>query len=1099
MTSFFRDPEAFAYLKTTFLPKLIKSKLPGETLRIWVPACSSGEEAYSIAMIITKLQDKKTKKIPVQIFATDLSEQAILNARVAEYTPNNIKSVSKKQLDRFFIKAGSNYRIVKEIREMCVFAPHNILRDPPFSRMDFISCCNLLIYFDSAAQKKVFATLHFALNDKGHLMLGKAESIGTSSQLFSRVNNKFKIYSRKKNTGVPKILELTPQFLPNNLSNKKIGSIAKSINTNPMGIENAIDSALLSNHMPACAVVSKDMEILQFRGPASLYLTHASGKANLNILKMARPEFAFELRNALNKVIKTKQAVCKSGIEIEIESVFRMMTLDVSPLKIEGDEQLLLIVFTLQEQVEKYSENIKAGKNNSTQKDLKIIKLIDELNNTRSEMNSIIESQEATYEELQAANEEIVSTNEEFQTLNEELETSKEEIQASNEELLSTNHELQTRNDLLTESYEYSEAIIATCHEPMMILNRNFHIKSANKSFYKKFHVKKEDTEGKFLFELGNKQWNIPELRGLLNDILTKNSGFENLEVTHTFPTIGEKIMLLNARIIVQKIHCEQLILLAFEDVTERTKYYQKEKALLKKEREIAELATNSKQQFLSNMSHEIRTPMNAIIGFTKVVLKTDLTEKQKEYLNAIKVSGDAMIVLINDILDLAKVDAGKMTFEEIPFKLSHSLTTMLHLFDTKIQEKNIELVKEYDSTIPEVLVGDQMRLHQIILNLLSNAVKFTSKGKITISTHIVKQDAKKITLEIIVADTGIGIPKDKQQHIFDGFQQASSETSRLYGGTGLGLAIVKQLVEQQGGKISVKSTEGKGSSFSFTLDFKKAKVGIDAIVAEELDYGIKSGKILVVEDLALNQLLMKTLLEEFGFEMEIAGNGKIAIEKLKKTTYDIILMDLQMPEMNGFEATEYIRKTMHLKVPIIALTADVTSIDVEKCKTVGMNDYISKPIDEKLLYKLILKYVKQPRHKKIIRQEIKSIKKPNEKIINLDYIKQLTKNNAKLITQMISLYLEQTPPLIKELKLRSQSKDWEMLYAAVHKMIPSFSIIGMHLDYENMAKQIQTYASTKQQTDEIPNLVLKLESVCSQACEELKEELHKMKLLANN
>ena len=214
--------------------------------------------------------------------------------------------------------------------------------------------------------------------------------------------------------------------------------------------------------------------------------------------------------------------------------------------------------------------------------------------------------------------------------MNEELETSKEEIQASNEELLSTNHELQIRNDLLTESYEYSEAIIETCHEPMLVLNKNFHIKSANKSFYKKFHVKRKETEGKFLFELGNKQWNIPELRGLLNDILTKNNSFENLEVTHTFPSIGEKIMVLNAYLLIQKTHCEQLILLTFEDVTERTQYYQKEKALLKREREIAELATNSKQQFLSNMSHEIRTPMNAIIGFTRVVLKTDLTEKQK-------------------------------------------------------------------------------------------------------------------------------------------------------------------------------------------------------------------------------------------------------------------------------------------------------------------------------------------------------------------------------------------------------------------------------------------------------------------------------------
>jgi two-component system CheB/CheR fusion protein len=198
VTSFFRDPEAFRYLKTTLLPKLLKSKTFDETIRIWIPACSTGEEAYTVAMLITELQDSRTKKIPVQIFATDLSDGAIREARIGEYSESVVKPISKKLLERFFIKTGGNYRIVKELREMCVFAPHNILHDPPFSRMDFISCCNLLIYFDSAAQKKVLTTLHFSLKEGGHLMLGKSETTGTPSQLFARIDNKFKIYSRKK-------------------------------------------------------------------------------------------------------------------------------------------------------------------------------------------------------------------------------------------------------------------------------------------------------------------------------------------------------------------------------------------------------------------------------------------------------------------------------------------------------------------------------------------------------------------------------------------------------------------------------------------------------------------------------------------------------------------------------------------------------------------------------------------------------------------------------------------------------------------------------------------------------------------------------------
>ena len=1103
VTSFFRDTEAFAYLKSTFLPKLIKSKLPGETLRIWVPACSSGEEAYSLAMLITELQDKKSKKILVQIFATDLSEQAINDARIGEYNTVSMKTVSKKYIDRFFTKAGDNFRVVKEIREMCVFAPHNILRDPPFSRMDFISCCNMLIYFDASAQKKIFATMHFALNDKGHLMLGKAESIGTSSQLFSRINNKFKIYSRKKNTGTPKILELTPHFSHTNLNSKKVGFPVKNININPTDVEKAIDSSLLAHHMPACAVVNKDMEILQFRGKASSYLIHSSGKASLNILKMARPEFAFELRNALNKAIKTKQAVYKAGIEIEIDSVFRMMSLDVSPLKIDWDEQLLLIVFTLQEQIEKFVEQGKGDQNNFTQKDRKIKKLTEELNNTRAEMNSIIETQETTYEELQAANEEIVSTNEEFQTLNEELETSKEEIQASNEELLSTNHELQTRNDLLTESYDYSEAIIATIHEPMLVMNKDLYVKSANKSFYKKFLVKKEETEGKFLFELGNNQWNIPKLRELLHDIISKNNGFQNFEVTHTFPGIGEKIMLLNAHLIIQKTHSEQLILLAIEDITVRTRYHQKEKGLLTREKEIAEGAVNSKQQFLSNMSHEIRTPMNAIVGFTKVVLKTDLNEKQKEYINAIKVSGDALIVLINDILDLAKVDAGKMTFEHIPFKLSASISAMLHLFETKIQEKNLELIKEYDNTIPDVLVGDSVRLHQIILNLVSNAVKFTTKGKINVRVRKLKEDLKKVTIEFVISDTGIGISKNNIKHIFDDFHQATSETSRIYGGTGLGLAIVKQLVEQQGGSVSVQSKEGKGSDFVFTLSFNKTneKSLDETEVVDNPKTSLNNIRILVVEDIPLNQLLMKTLLEEFGFTMDIAGNGKLAIEKLQKNTYDIILMDLQMPEMDGFEATQYIRNKMNLQVPIIALTADVTTVDVEKCIEAGMNDYLSKPIDEKLLYTKIIRYLKTYVHEKsILTNKIKSTSK-KKKCIDLTYLNRITKNNIVIITEMIKVYLEETPRLLNDIKQGIDTKNWETAIVAAHSIMPSFSTMGIDKEFENEIKKIQEYAiklrdknlsliSEKETITLLNKLYLKIEMVCKQAYKELQEEL---------
>ncbi|HEX2900535.1 MAG TPA: ATP-binding protein, partial [Bacteroidia bacterium] len=461
--------------------------------------------------------------------------------------------------------------------------------------------------------------------------------------------------------------------------------------------------------------------------------------------------------------------------------------------------------------------------------------------------------------------------------------------------------------------------------------------------------------------------------------------------------------------------------------------------------------AVKAKQQFLSNMSHEIRTPMNAIIGFTKVVMKTELSVRQREYLNAIKLSGDALIVLINDILDLAKVDAGKMSFEKTPFKLAASISAMLHLFETKIHEKNLALELEYDSNIPEVLEGDPVRLHQIILNLVSNAVKFTSEGKIKVSVRLLHADKETAKVAFEVSDTGIGIAENKILSIFENFQQASSSTSRLYGGTGLGLAIVKQLVEQQGGTISVKSQPDLGTSFTFELSFGQTQLVADAILeVTEVNAEYRNIKVLVVEDIPLNQLLMKTLLDDFGFEREIAANGRIAIEKLQAQSYDIVLMDLQMPEMNGFEATEYIRKVMKSKIPIIALTADVTTVDVAKCREVGMNDYIAKPVDERVLYTKIVGLVRKPPGIKAGMAFGKEHPTNPIRCIDMAYLNHRTKSNPSLMMEMIGLYLQQTPPLISAMKQGFQEKDWETLHSAVHKIIPSFSIMGIGSDFEN-------------------------------------------------
>ena len=1514
VTSFFRDEKSFDNLCETVFPQIAKNKAAGEPIRIWVAGCSTGEEAYSIAICL-KEYFGETQRF-VQIFATDLSEPAITKARHGIYTKNELKAVSPQRLTEFFTKANGNYQVNKNVRDMCVFALHNFLKDPPFGKMDFISCRNVLIYMEPYLQKKALTTFHYALNPKGFLLLGKSETTNGVPDLFASAAKNDKLYTRKDAPG--RFVHVASQRSEQHFNHPNANPNPENIRTD---FQKTADDILLRKYTPAGVVVNEALDIVHFRGNTSSYLEQSSGKPTHNLIQMAKNGLAFELRNILHKTKKENATVIKENIPMDISGNLRYINIEAMPLP-NTIEPYYLVLFhdtPVSSQPTLAVGKKSAGKSTKDERDLRIQQLELELAQTREDMRSITEDQEAANEELQSANEELLSGSEELQSLNEELETGKEELQSTNEELIVVNQEMIALNEQLTTSRDYAEAIIINMRQPLLVLDKSLRIKTANNAFYKTFRVNERETEDVLIYNIGNKQWDIPALRTLLEKILPEKSVFNDFEVVHTFSTIGERVMLLNAREVINKNSSEKLILLSIEDITERIraqevldinnehfrhlvmelpaavyacdakgnltfyndaaaklwsckpeigkdhwpgsikmfkpdgsplsmenapmtkvlkegyalqgeeliierangtranvlvypqpefglngeltgainmifditeqvnarnkieesekqfrqmaelmpqkvwtsdaegnktyfnktlldyagmsieelkgegwekimhpddwkkdqkrwkesirtgKNYESETRLLrndgiylwhltrstalkdgdgnikmwvgskteiqeqraqkealeksvlnrtfelqeankkleqineelfltkeellteysrslieasldplitinadgkitdmnkafatitdvsqqkligtdfclyftdpqkaralqaevfakgfvtnypltiidgeptpvlfngsvykdenkkvlgavlvarditeqkKVEREFtearifAELATtiaedekikaenaaklaneavHAKQQFLSNMSHEIRTPMNAIIGFTKVILKTELSAKQKEYLTAIKMSGDALIVLINDILDLAKVDAGKMTFEQIPFKMAASIASMIHLFEIKTQEKNLKLVKEYDPNIPAVLVGDSVRLHQIILNLLSNAVKFTTKGKIRVSVRLLEEDEAQATIEFAVSDTGIGISKEKLKQIFDNFHQASSSTARLFGGTGLGLSIAKQLVEQQGGSIHVKSKVGEGSTFSFILNFKKIKAEAEA----EAD--IKNIKVLVVEDMALNQLLMKTLLDDFGFERDIADNGKIAIEKLQNKSYDIILMDLQMPEMNGFEATEYIRNTLNSKIPIIALTADVTTVDVAKCKAVGMNDYISKPVDERLLYSKIIALVQKPTPAKdqIVHTNESTETSPS-KCIDLTYLSQRTKSKPALMKEMISIYLEQTPPLISAMRQSTQDKDWSMLHAAVHKLIPSFLIVGINSEFENMARKVQEYASNQKHTEKIPDLVLQLDHVCTQACKELEMALNSIKTSSN-
>lgn len=375
--------------------------------------------------------------------------------------------------------------------------------------------------------------------------------------------------------------------------------------------------------------------------------------------------------------------------------------------------------------------------------------------------------------------------------------------------------------------------------------------------------------------------------------------------------------------------------------------------------REEALQAKEAQENFLANMSHEIRTPMNGVMGMSNLLLESPLNESQKEYVQSIKESAENLLSIINDLLDFSKIKSGKFHIDNADFNLADTVRKAIYPLQVKAQEKNLVLNCLIDTNVPETVMGDALRLQQMIINLTANAVKFTKEGSISIKLYPVSQDGEDVVLGVDVADTGIGIAADKLDRVFELYTQSDKNTSRVYGGTGLGLAIVKQLAELQQGTVTVRSEVGKGSVFTLHIPYKvKTQAAKKEVKAQAVQNGMLQGlRILIAEDNLINQKVVVYTLKNQGAEATVANNGKEAVELLQAAPYDLILMDLQMPEMDGYQATGYIRNDMKSGIPIIAMTADAMKGEADKCMEAGMQDYISKPFDPKDLFDKVLQY----------------------------------------------------------------------------------------------------------------------------------------------
>ena len=555
----------------------------------------------------------------------------------------------------------------------------------------------------------------------------------------------------------------------------------------------------------------------------------------------------------------------------------------------------------------------------------------------------------------------------------------------------------------------------------------------------------------------------------------------------------GEVIYLLYKNYRMEEPGMEPYVIGFAQDITDRVKM-EKE---LRFTKQLTDEIAKAKESFLAHMSHEIRTPMNGILGIASLLNKTKLEPQQRNYLQLIQDSANNLLVIVNDILDLEKIVAGKLQLERIPFKIVDKIATTIQSFIYRAEEKELGLI--FQNSIPADLVveGDPYRLSQVLNNILGNALKFTNEGHINIVTGIKERDEHGVVVEITVQDTGIGIEKERLKTIFEPFEQADATISRKYGGTGLGLAISKNMIEMQNGELLVRSDEGKGSAFTIRVPYHLSIVAMqENEVSQEIDYkSLGHRKVLVAEDVELNQFLARHILESWDFEVVIVGNGREAVETLIQSTFDCILMDVQMPEMDGIEATQHIRRLpdpVKANIPIIALTANALKGDSEKYIAAGMTDYLAKPFDEARLFRVISRNLDTEDsavlpHKNNTNNINMTV--GNSRLYDLSMVQSVSGGDQGFIKKMVALFIETVPQNVEDLKQAMNAENWDMVGKTAHKLKSTIDSMGIKSIRQEI-RTVEANARQKESLEEIPSLVTNIDSVIRECIGQLKAEV---------
>ena len=936
VTSFFRDEEVFAALERVVVPELMERR-GAEGVRVWVPGCSTGEEAYSIAMLLREASDRLPQPPSIQLFATDIDAAALAEARVGRYSGAVEQQVGPERLARFFTRRGDAYNVAKALRDACIFTDHDLLKSPPFSRMDLVSCRNLLIYLEPALQRRVIELLHYALRSGGYLVLGKAENIEAREQeLFEVVDKAGRVFRRREVERRPPLpMPGRPLLSPGAPAGPRSGAEVKSAAERSRSI-------VLEEYAPPSVVVDARGEIRYFWGAnLSRYLPHHAGAPATNLTHLARRELRPGLSAALHNAARHAKAVTYRDIVVVDED--RSVSLDIVvrplPATEEDPDELFLVVLEERRAAPAGGMPLDAPSTERLQQ------VEEDLASTQERLQATLDEFENANEALRVSNEQLQSMNEEMHSSNEELQTSQEELQSVNEELNTLNAELTKKVDELELLYGDLQNLFQSTQIATIFLDRDFRIARFTPAATTLFRLAERDV-GRPLSDFAAR-FDAKDVPGEVRRVLETLGPIER--------TVG---LVEERRWFLMRMHPYRTpsnviagVVVSFVDVTD----LKNAEAALRDavtERERAEQALRDadhrKDEFLAVLSHELRNPLAPIRNSLHLLqlspADTDVHTRAKQIIGR---QVDHLARIVNDLLDVTRITRGKLQLERRVIDLREVAQRTGEDHRSLFAARDVSLVVEVPPA-PAWVDGDETRLAQVLGNLLQNAAKHTSSG-----------DAVRVSVEtaggsvlLRVGDTGPGIPPELVPRLFQPFAQASGPIDRRAGGLGLGLALVKGLVESHGGTVEIASGGGRKGT-EVVAGFPSAAAPVTTAAAPAPAPAPR--RVLVVEDNLDAAESLKLVLESEGHTVEMAHDGLRAVECARRVRPDVVLCDIGLPGMDGYTLAGVFRRDPALReVLLVALTGYALPEDLRRAAEAGFDAHLAKPTTIDAIQELI-------------------------------------------------------------------------------------------------------------------------------------------------